>query len=206
MTELNNLDILSNKILNDEYNKLINEEDKNLKIIYDIFQNEKIKSIDRIKESIEIFKKESLHLKLSDEINTIKRKINEDENMIDNANILLQIKKSKVIETDKVFENNKNKKIELNNEFYKYLSNLKKDELDKNLKTHLIFLEHCLLCIDDLCPSINCRLLKNYFNHPVYCFQMECITCKRIHNLFKIHKNNCIKMNCDIPFCKKCIF
>ena len=207
MIELNSLDVfLTSKILNEEYQRLIKEENKNLKIIYDEYQIERLKSIDKIKGSIEKFKKESFHLKISDEISNIKRKIREDDSIIDDANILLQIKKTKVIENDKIFENKVIKPIELNNAFYKYLLNLKKDEFDKNINIHLTFLEHCIVCKDPLCPSINCKLLKNYFNHQFYCFEIDCITCKRINNLFKIHKNKCLKIDCDIPFCKKCIF
>jgi Mn-dependent DtxR family transcriptional regulator len=102
MIKINNIDniecinILSNKVLNDEYSKLVEEENKYLKTIYDYFQDEKLKSIDRIKESINIFKKEKLNKKISNEINIMKRKIDEDSNIIEDANILLEIKKVKV--------------------------------------------------------------------------------------------------------------
>jgi hypothetical protein len=142
----------------------------------------------------------------------MKRKIDEDSNIIEDANILLEIKKVKV-SNDMFIENlilqdqlSSNKSLDINNNYIQYLSNINEKELEKNINLLLSFLTHCLKCTDSFCPYIKCKLLKNYFNHQTYCFQIDCVTCKKINILFKVHKNRCIDMDCKIPFCKKCFF
>lgn len=161
------------EILNDKYNKLMNEikinNDKNIKV--DLKLNHIIDEINRLKKNNKIKDHDTKFNKIFNEINTIKKFINEDlmENKIKDKiqfisdNIKNHIKDNGVIKTElnNFYKNNEIKYQKMINDAIK--TNINED--DKNeLKLRISNLEQQMICQMTTIHNMSYNVMSNYVN------------------------------------------
>jgi hypothetical protein len=93
----------------------------------------------------------------------------------------------------------------------------------KEIKLHLVLLKHALNCAGLNCTSTNCQKMREFIQHHKTCSgsgsnptmvsgesvtavaeeKDECMLCRRITNLYKLHSGICRDRSCSLRVCQE---
>jgi hypothetical protein len=71
----------------------------------------------------------------------------------------------------------------------------------REVKLHLVLVNHAKNCDGSNCSSANCEKMRSFLTHPQECNEVDCTLCRRVNNLLKLHCQVCSDRNCSLAVC-----